>query len=110
MTNYMKLIEVWEAVENGFTPTYNKDTKIITTESKLAKKVDDLAMNAIMDVVHESIWIVFSNAKNAKEMQESLITKYEGNDQIKRTKLAGLETKFETFCVESGETVEDTYK
>ena len=46
MTNYMKLIEVWEAVENGFTPTYNKDTKIITTESKLAKKVDDLAMNA----------------------------------------------------------------
>ena len=41
-------------------------------------------------------------------MCDSLITKYEGNDQIKRTKLAGLETKFETFCVESGETVEDT--
>ena len=31
MTNYMKLIEVWEAVENGFTPVYNSTTNIITT-------------------------------------------------------------------------------
>ena len=68
MTNYMKLIEVWKTVENGFTLVYNTTTNIITTESKLTKKVDDIAMNAIMGAVHESIWIVFSNAKNAKEM------------------------------------------
>ena len=42
-------------------------------------------------------------------MWESLIHKYESNDQIKQTKLAGLETKFETFGVENGESVEDSY-
>ena len=42
-------------------------------------------MNAIMGNVHESISIVFSNAKNAKEMWDALVHKYKGNDQIKHT-------------------------
>ena len=42
-------------------------------------------------------------------MWDALVHKYEGNDQIKQTKLTGLEPKFETFSVENSESVEDIY-
>lgn len=42
-------------------------------------------------------------------MWDAIVQKYEGNEQIKQTKLEGLEIKFETFSVENGESVEDTY-
>ena len=83
MKNFLNLIGVWEAIENGFTPEYDKTTNIITTESKLTKRVNDTAMNVIMGFVHESIALVFCNATNAKEMWDALVNKYEGNDQIK---------------------------
>jgi glucose-6-phosphate 1-dehydrogenase len=38
-----------------------------------------------------------------------LIHSYEENSQIKRTKLTGLELKFENFRIEDGETLEDIY-
>ena len=70
--------------------------------------INDTAMNAIMSLVHESIAIVFCNATNAKEMWDALVNKYE-DDQIKRTKLTGLETRFETFNIGDNESINDMY-
>jgi hypothetical protein len=38
------------------------------------------------------------------EMWNALLTRCEGNTQIKRTKLIGLEIKFENFRIKDGET------
>jgi hypothetical protein len=45
----------------------------------------------------------------ANDMWNALLTRYEGNIQIKRTKLTGLEIKFENFRIEDGEILEDMY-
>jgi gag-polypeptide of LTR copia-type len=43
------------------------------------------------------------------EMWNTLLTRYEGNIQIKRTKLTGIQIKFENFRIDDGETLEDIY-
>jgi cobalamin-dependent methionine synthase I len=42
-------------------------------------------------------------------MRNTLIDKFEGNDQIKRNKLTELEIKFENFKLENGESIDDMY-
>ena len=117
MINYLNILEIWDVVENGYTPTY---TTIVATEStsniiietidsKTTKKENDLAVNAIFNLVHESVFSLFGSTTSAKEMWDALVNRYEGNTQIKRTKITGLEAKFETFKVEDGESIEDMY-
>ena len=109
MINYFNLIDVWETIQKGYTPKMNTSTNKLSLDSKLEKMVDDYAINVILGSISESIALVFTNATNAKEMWEALINKFKGNAQIKRTKLTGLETRFETFNIGEGESIEDMY-
>ena len=107
--NYLSLIDVWEIIENGYIPKYNEGTKALTTESKLEKASNDSAVNAILNSVSENVALIFKNSFTAKEMWDALIERYEGNTQIKRTKINGLETRCENFRVDDKESVEDIY-
>jgi hypothetical protein len=109
MINYLNILELWDVVNKGYTPIFTTDTKIETLESKQTKKENDLAINAIINLVSESVALIFGSSSTAKEMWDALVNRYEGNTQIKRTKLTGLEAKFETFKVEDGESIEDMY-
>jgi len=109
MINYLNILELWDVVNKGYTPIFTTDTKIETLESKQTKKDNDLAINAIINLVSESVALIFGSSSTAKEMWDALVNRYEGNTQIKRTKLTGLEAKFETFKVEDGESIEDMY-
>ena len=117
MQNYLKILEIWDIVEKGYTPTFStivategtNDIKIETPDSKQLKKDNDLAVNAIYNLVSESVCSLFGSATSAKEMWDALVNRYEGNTQIKRTKVTGLEAKFENFKVEDGESIEDMY-
>jgi len=109
MINYLNILELWDVVNKGYTPIFTTDTKIETPESKQTKKDNDLAINAIINLVSESVALIFGSSSTAKEMWDALVNRYEGNTQIKRTKLTGLEAKFETFKVEDGESIEDMY-
>ena len=42
-------------------------------------------------------------------MWNALVNHYEGNSQIKRTKRSGLNTRFESFKVEDGESIDDMF-
>jgi gag-polypeptide of LTR copia-type len=42
-------------------------------------------------------------------MWEILLNKFEGNNQMKRTKLMGLESEFENFYIQEGESIENIY-
>jgi gag-polypeptide of LTR copia-type len=42
-------------------------------------------------------------------MWEILLNRFEGNSQMKRTNLIGLESEFKNFCVQKGESIENIY-
>jgi gag-polypeptide of LTR copia-type len=46
---------------------------------------------------------------SARDMWLALLNRFEGNTQIKRTKIMGLETKFENFKMEDHELIEEMY-
>lgn len=106
--NYLSLLEIWDIVENGYVPKYGNTTNKLTAVP-IEKKENNSAVNAIFTSVHESIAMLFGNFNNAHEMWKALVNRYEGSTQVKRTKIMGLEIKFENFRVEDGESIEDMY-
>jgi hypothetical protein len=42
-------------------------------------------------------------------MWETLLNRFEGNTQMKRTKLMGLESEFENFYIQERESIENMY-
>jgi gag-polypeptide of LTR copia-type len=108
MTNYLKIIDLWDIVENGFTINKNVNDKIdIVCLMKV--KQNDQAVNVILASVHESIAPTFGEAINAHDMWISLIRKYEGNDMLKKTKEERLQSMFESFRIDEHESIEDMY-
>ena len=109
MINYLNILDVWDVVESGYSPKYNETTNKLTTESVMTKRDNDNAVNAILNSVSEPIALIFGDMTCAKDMWQALLNKYEGTTQIKRTKINGLDTKFESFRIEDHETIEDMY-
>jgi gag-polypeptide of LTR copia-type len=73
------------------------------------KCLNDCAVNTILNSVCEPIALVFSNMTSARNMWLALLSRFEGNTQIKRTKIIDLETKFENFKMEDHESIEEIY-
>jgi gag-polypeptide of LTR copia-type len=109
MIKYINILDVWSIVEHGYEPKYNTTTHSLTTESQIDKGLNDYAVNVILNSVSEPITLVFGNMTNARDMWLALLNRFEGNTQIKRTKIMGLETKFENFKIEDHESIEELY-
>jgi hypothetical protein len=95
MINYINILDVWSIVEHEYEPKYNTITHSLTIESQIDKGLNDCAVNDILNSVSEPIAQIFGNMTSAKDMWLTLLNRFEGNTQIKRTKIMGLETKFE---------------
>src|ERR1017187_3941115 len=73
MVNYLNILEIWDVVVDGYTPTYTtiagtestSDTKVETFDSKNTKKENDLAVNAIFNLVHESVSSLFGSTTDS---------------------------------------------
>ena len=87
MINYFNILEVWDIVEKGYEPKYDKTTNQLTIESKIAEEENLCAENAILSSIGDSVKIEFDNMTNAHDMWKALINRYEGNDQIKKKDL-----------------------
>jgi gag-polypeptide of LTR copia-type len=79
----------------------------LTQKTKELKSQNDYAVNVILNSVNERIAILFTEI--ASEMWETLLNRFESNSQMKRTKLMGLESKFENFCIQERESIENMY-
>jgi gag-polypeptide of LTR copia-type len=109
MINYFNILDVWSIVEHGYEQKYNTTTRSLTTESQIDKDLNNCAVNIILNSVSEPIVLVFSNMTSAKDMWLVLLNRFECNTQIKRTKIMGLETKFQNFKREDYESIEEMY-
>jgi gag-polypeptide of LTR copia-type len=108
MTNYQKIIDLWDIVENGYTIINDANDKIDIVCLMKVKK-NDQAVNAILAFVHESIAPYFGEAINAHDMWIELIRKYKGNDMLKKAKEEILQSMFESFRIDEHESIEDMY-
>jgi hypothetical protein len=103
MINYLNIHDIWDIIENGYVPKIDKTILVLTNASNYAKRDKDNAVNIILNSISESVAILFSNMKSTIKMWNTLLIRYEWNSQIQRTKLTGLEIKFENFRIEDGE-------
>jgi hypothetical protein len=60
-------------------------------------------VNVILNSVSKGVVILFGNMTNANEIWNALIIRYEGNSQIKKTKIIELWIKLENFRLEKDE-------
>jgi gag-polypeptide of LTR copia-type len=109
MINYLNILDVWYIVEHGYESKYNITTHSLTTEIQIDKGLNDCEVNAIFNSVSEIIALVFGNMTSARDMWLALLNRFEGNTQIKRIKIMGLETKFKNFKMEDHESIEELY-
>ncbi|XP_078169519.1 uncharacterized protein LOC144563937 [Carex rostrata] len=109
MINYLNVIDLWDIVVIGYTPSSKENSTELTDESKANKRVNDNAVNIIYSSVDESVSMIFGDMTIAKDMWDAIVYKFEGNSQIKQTKLTGLETTFETFDIWENESIEDMH-
>jgi gag-polypeptide of LTR copia-type len=108
MSNYLKIIDLWDIVENGFIITKDANDKI-DIACLMKVKQNDQAVNVILASVHESIAPTFGEAINVHDMWIALIRKYEGNDMLKKAKEKRLQSMFESFRIDEHESIEDMY-
>jgi gag-polypeptide of LTR copia-type len=109
MINYLNILDVWSIIEHGYEPKYNTATHSLTTKSQIDKGLNDYAVNAIFNSISELILLVFGNMTSTRDMWLALLNMFEGNTQIKRTKIMGLEIKFQNFKIEDHESIEEIY-
>jgi gag-polypeptide of LTR copia-type len=107
MINYLNIIDVWSIVEHGYEPKFNTSTHCLTIKSQIDKYLNDCAVNIILNSISEPITLVFGNMTSVRDMWLVLLNRFEGNAQIKRTKIMGLQIKFENFKMEDHESIEE---
>jgi hypothetical protein len=81
-------------VQHGYIPHYDPSNLILTQKTKELKSQYDYTINVILNSISEKIAILFCTTEIASEMLETLLNRFEGNTQMKRTKLMGLESEF----------------
>jgi gag-polypeptide of LTR copia-type len=109
MVNYLNILGFWDVVQHGYIPHYDPSNLTMTRKAKELKSQNDYVINIILNSVSEKIVILFGTTEIASEMWKTLLNRFEGNTQMKRIKLMGIESEFENFCIQEGESIENMY-
>ena len=108
--------EVWNAIENGpFAPTItdahgvvaNKPMAQWTDEEKKKVNYDAKAQNILISSLGIDQFYHVSHCESAKEMWDTLVTHFEGTNDVKISKINTLTQEFELFHMLDGESIED---
>jgi gag-polypeptide of LTR copia-type len=109
MVNYLNILGLWDVVQHGYVPYYDPTSLTLTQKTKELKSQNNYAINVILNSISERIVILFGITEISSEIWEIILNRFEGNSQMKRTKLTGLESEFENFCIQEGESIENMY-
>ena len=86
----------------GSTTVFNK-----ATEDNII--LDRMAQNLILSHMNSNLTLILEGSITSYDMWKALLNRFEGNDQMKRTKLMGLEQQLENFRMIEGESVDEMY-
>jgi hypothetical protein len=109
MVNYLNILDLWDVIQHGYIPHYDPSNYTLTQKTKEMESQNDYIVNVILNSVSERIYILFGTTEIISKMWETILNRFEGNSQMKRTKLMGLESKYENFGIQKGESIENMY-
>jgi len=107
MRFFLKSIDVWKSVENGWIKPEETDEITITQTS--ARLSYDKALHALCQALSPSEFVRISNCEVAKDAWQILETTYEGTKLVKSAKLQVLISKFEEIKMLEEETFGEFY-
>ncbi|KAK2430292.1 gag-protease polyprotein [Trifolium repens] len=108
--------EMWNTIENGpFVPTITDPHGVITNkpmaqwtdEEKKKVNYDAKAQNILISSLGIDQFYHVSHCESAKEMWDTLVTHFEGTNDVKISKINTLTQEFELFHMLDGESIED---
>ncbi|GAU29997.1 hypothetical protein TSUD_160820 [Trifolium subterraneum] len=109
MENLLRSKEFWGAIEDGVTvapPNATAEQLKITNDSKLR---DLKVKNYLFQAIDRSILETILQRDTAKEIWDSMRSKYQGYTKVKRAQLQTLRKDFEVLAMKESESVDDYF-
>lgn len=101
MKMMFRLKDLWSLLEKGFSEKGDEN------RLKESLKKDAKALYLIQQALDERVLIRIFEAKSAKEVWETLRTKFQGNQNIITVKLHALHPELDTAKMKQGEKIQD---
>lgn len=107
MENLIRSKEWWDLIEEGYVEPARGVVLNEAQKQELAeKKLKDLKVkNYLFQTIDKSILKTIIQKDTAKQMWDSLKTKYQGNERVKRAQLQRLRREFEVLEMKETETI-----
>ncbi|GAU29090.1 hypothetical protein TSUD_58560 [Trifolium subterraneum] len=109
MENLLRFKEYWGAIEDGVTvapPDATAEQLKIANDSKLR---DLKVKNYLFQAIDRSILETILQRDTAKEIWDSMRSKYQGSNKVKRAQLQALRKDFEVLAMKESESVDDYF-
>lgn len=111
MENLIRSKEWWDLIEEGYVEPARGVILTGAQRQELAeKKLKDLKVkNYLFQAIDKSILKTIIQKDTAKQMWDSLKTKYQGNERVKRAQLQRLRREFEVLEMKEAETITEYF-
>lgn len=107
MENLLRSKEWWDLIEKGYVePVSGEILNNAQRQELTEKKLNDLKVkNYLFQAIDKSILKTIIQKDTAKQLWDSLKTKYQGNECVKRAQLQRLRREFEVLEMKETETI-----
>ena len=111
MENLLRSKEWWDMIESGYVEPARGEILTDAQRQELAeKKLNDLKVkNYLFQAIDKSILKTIIQKDTAKQMWDSLKTKYQGNERVKRAQLQRLRRDFEILEMKETENITEYF-
>jgi hypothetical protein len=109
MENLLRSKEYWSLIEDGVTVAAPNATAE-QQQAAAASKLKDLKVkNYLFQAIDRSILETILTRDTAKDIWDSMRTKYQGSTKVKRAQLQALRREFEVLAMKESESVNDFF-
>jgi hypothetical protein len=107
--NYLNILDLWDIVQHSYVLHYDPSNLTLTQKVKELKSQNNYAVNVILNSVSERIAILFVLPKLLVRCERPYWIDLRATLKWKKNNLMGLESEFENFCIQEGESIENMY-
>ncbi|KAL4387170.1 hypothetical protein GQ457_09G031110 [Hibiscus cannabinus] len=111
MENFMKSKEYWNIIADGI-PVVAEGSQLSEAQKKAFDEAilkDMKAKNYLFQAIDRTILETILNKATAKDIWDSLKTKYQGTARVQRAQRQALQKEYEVLCMTEGESVNDYF-
>ncbi|MCI09959.1 retrovirus-related Pol polyprotein from transposon TNT 1-94, partial [Trifolium medium] len=109
MENFLRSKEIWELVEVGVTVAPANATAEQQQEAAASRLKDLKVKNYLFQAIDRTILQTILNRNSAKDIWDSMKSKYQGSTKVKRAQLQALRREFEILGMKDAETIDEYF-